>query len=306
MKPYFEQNKNQSGDKGVDRPFYVGYLSTEQEGYSIPPHWHYHVEIIYMALGCAVLTTGSQSYELKEGDMVLIHPCEVHSVTVPTHIPSLHYVVGFDPELLRPMPNLALQFGYLLPYAASLPHRNKVISTEVEGKNQIRDWIEEMHDEYRNKAHGFELAVTSMLYKLVVWMLRQGGERDGEHPTLSIEDPVKLELFRKTLVYLNENCHEQLSATDVAQISMMSYSRFAYWFKQLMQTSLTSYILFLRLRKAEQLLLNRSQSITEIALESGFNSPSYFIKHFKRAKGVSPMQYRKQMLQHTETESLKK
>ncbi|WP_197479928.1 helix-turn-helix domain-containing protein [Paenibacillus swuensis] len=90
----------------------------------------------------------------------------------------------------------------------------------------------------------------------------------------------------------------------MAQISMMSYSRCAFWFKQLMQTSLTSYILFLRLRKAEQLLISMSPSVTEIALESGFNSPSYFIKQFKRAKGISPpMQYRKQMLQHTVKES---
>jgi len=71
-----------------------------------------------------------------------------------------------------------------------------------------------------------------------------------------------------------------------------------------MQTSFSHYLLFLRIRKAEQQLLDSSKSMTQIALECGFNSPSYFIKQFKRLKGLSPMQYRNTiMLQNSVTTS---
>ena len=155
--------------------------------------------------------------------------------------------------------------------------------------------IEEMYTEYQTKAPGFELAVTANIYRLVVWLLRQQ-QNTLEAETLSVEDAGILEKFHKTLIYLNENCHEEISAAEVAKLSMMSYSRFASLFKSLMNTSLTPYVMFLRIRKAEQLLLDSSKSITEIAIETGFNSSSYFIKHFKRAKGISPRQYRKNLL----------
>ncbi|WP_430085953.1 helix-turn-helix domain-containing protein [Paenibacillus ferrarius] len=39
-----------------------------------------------------------------------------------------------------------------------------------------------------------------------------------------------------------------------------------------------------------------TKSITQIALETGFQTSSYFIKHFNRNKGVSPKRYRKERL----------
>ncbi|MHA6482437.1 helix-turn-helix domain-containing protein [Paenibacillus sp. strain BS8-2] len=41
---------------------------------------------------------------------------------------------------------------------------------------------------------------------------------------------------------------------------------------------------------------NIHKHVTHIALETGFQSPSYFIKQFKLAKGIPPKQYRKVML----------
>lgn len=294
MKPYFEQNKNQSGSQDIDRPYYVGLQATDQEGYHIPPHWHYHMEIIYMAHGSAEVRIGSTIYKAKQGDLILIQPCEVHTVSVPTHTPSLHYVIGFNPELLRPMPQLAFNIGYMLPYAASFTAGQKLVSSKLSDMEMLHILIEEMYTEYQTKAPGFELAVTSNIYKLVVWLLRQ--QQNTLEAETSVEDAGILEKFHKTLIYLNENCHEEISAAEVAKLSMMSYSRFASLFKRLMNTSLTPYVMFLRIRKAEQLLLDSSKSITEIAIETGFNSSSYFIKHFKRAKGISPRQYRKNLL----------
>lgn len=296
MKPYFEQNKNQSGIVDIDRPYYVGCQSTQLDGYYIPPHWHYHMEFIYMAYGTATVTIGCDVYQVYQGDTVLIYPCEVHSVSVAAMVPSQHYVIGFDPELLRPMPQLAFQFSYMLPYAATLTDKKHIIPSDTHSKDMLLLLIEEMHGEYVSKTPGFELAVAGAVYKLVVHLIRQHEAhlfRGAEH---AVESGRKLDSFRSMLIHLNENCHEAITAADAAKRSMMSYSRFADLFKQVMQTSFTPYLLFLRIRKAEQQLLDPSLSITQISLDTGFNSPSYFIKHFKRAKGISPMQYRKLML----------
>lgn len=54
------------------------------------------------------------------------------------------------------------------------------------------------------------------------------------------------------------------------------------------------FILNIRLKKAQMLLKQMdTKTISEIAYEVGFNSPSYFIKRFRELFGVTPAQYQK-------------
>jgi len=88
----------------------------------------------------------------------------------------------------------------------------------------MRFLIEEMYEEYMAKMEGFELSVSSDIFKLIVRLLRRNalstiGEGD-------LTDQVSsLKAFRDTLIYLNENSHLSISASDVAKRSLMSYSR---------------------------------------------------------------------------------
>ncbi|QGQ98425.1 AraC family transcriptional regulator [Paenibacillus psychroresistens] len=295
--PYFEQNKNQSGLTDIDRPFYIGSQITNDQGYHIPSHWHYHMEIIYFASGKASITNGNHIYEAEEGEFIIIHPCEVHSVTVDKNQHSHHYVIGFDPELLSPMPKLAFQLRHFSPYSASFSGLVKIIKPEQQDKSYIHGLIEEMATEYRSKLLGFELAIAAAVLKLTLWLLRHQKVFFTDSESTSFEDTSRMEAFSQLLVYLNDNCHKNITADEAARMSMMSYSRFASFFKKLMHTSFIQYTLLLKIRRAEQLLLDPAKSITQIALESGFNHSSYFIKQFKNQKGMSPHQYRKEMLQ---------
>ena len=54
------------------------------------------------------------------------------------------------------------------------------------------------------------------------------------------------------------------------------------------------FILNIRLKKAQMLLKQMdTKTVSEIAYEVGFNSPSYFIKRFRELFGVTPAQYQK-------------
>ncbi|MGB8319075.1 MAG: helix-turn-helix domain-containing protein, partial [Ignavibacteriaceae bacterium] len=50
-------------------------------------------------------------------------------------------------------------------------------------------------------------------------------------------------------------------------------------------------IRIIRLKKAADLIKNKSGNISEIAFEVGFNNPAYFSECFKRQFGISPSQY---------------
>ena len=53
------------------------------------------------------------------------------------------------------------------------------------------------------------------------------------------------------------------------------------------------YLNYYRIERACYQLLTTNHSITEIAYSSGFNDLSYFIKTFKKYKGVTPKNYLK-------------
>jgi AraC-like DNA-binding protein len=63
-----------------------------------------------------------------------------------------------------------------------------------------------------------------------------------------------------------------------------------------MRTSFTAYVCEVRLREAERLLLTTKKSVTEIAIEVGFSTASYFIDRFRVLHGVTPHQYRQDCL----------
>jgi AraC-like DNA-binding protein len=58
-------------------------------------------------------------------------------------------------------------------------------------------------------------------------------------------------------------------------------------------TSPSELIKKLRLNKAAKLIESNTGNISEIALEVGFNNPSYFTECFKKQFGVAPSQYHK-------------
>ena len=56
---------------------------------------------------------------------------------------------------------------------------------------------------------------------------------------------------------------------------------------------ISDYITHLRLEHAKQLLQDTDIPVTEIAMQSGYQNVSYFIRSFKKTYGVSPLKYRK-------------
>ncbi|MGF1636828.1 MAG: helix-turn-helix domain-containing protein [Cyclobacteriaceae bacterium] len=55
--------------------------------------------------------------------------------------------------------------------------------------------------------------------------------------------------------------------------------------------SVTKFISIVRLKRAEQLLLQDPENISEVAFQVGFKDPGYFSKCFKQHFGVSPARY---------------
>jgi AraC-like DNA-binding protein len=68
----------------------------------------------------------------------------------------------------------------------------------------------------------------------------------------------------------------------------LSYSYFSRSFKRVMGMSFKKYLNMIRVNRAEQMLITGDHSVSEVAIECGYNSISYFISVYRSLKGTTP------------------
>ena len=102
------------------------------------------------------------------------------------------------------------------------------------------------------------------------------------------------------LAHIAQYIHKHISRTiqirELADEACMSEPNFYRTFKQTFGMTPVDYINQQRMALASKLLRTTSRSLSEISVECGFNNLTYFMKMFRREIGISPSQYRRQMI----------
>lgn len=98
---------------------------------------------------------------------------------------------------------------------------------------------------------------------------------------------------RRVLEFIEVSLDQPLSLQQLASIAELSEYHFARMFKVSFGMSPHQYVTERRLNLAARLLTEKTLSLAEIALQSGFSSQSHFSKRFKDFYRVSPAAYRK-------------
>jgi AraC-like DNA-binding protein len=98
---------------------------------------------------------------------------------------------------------------------------------------------------------------------------------------------------RRVIAYMTERLDQDVSLQDLAQVVRLSRFHFCSAFR--VATGRTPHEMLTRLRidHACRLLTSSKQSISEIALSVGFQTPSAFAARFRKAVGLSPRDFRR-------------
>ena len=84
-----------------------------------------------------------------------------------------------------------------------------------------------------------------------------------------------------------------MAVEDLARFAGMSVRGFQRHFKKAFQLTPSAYLRQFRIGKVCQLLVETDETITTIALESGFSDHSHMSREFTRAMSTTPGAYRK-------------
>lgn len=96
----------------------------------------------------------------------------------------------------------------------------------------------------------------------------------------------------KVMVYIEENLDKELTMEELAKVACYSPFHFHRIFQAIADETVHQYVKRLRMQTAAGKLRYTDQSVTEIALDASFETPSAFTKAFKQFMGSSPKSYR--------------
>ena len=98
---------------------------------------------------------------------------------------------------------------------------------------------------------------------------------------------------RKVTTYMQEHLDEDIGVQELANLVQLSQFHFATAFRVATRQAPHSWLTGLRITRAKELLADPAKSVTEIALEVGYQTPSSFAAAFRKKTGVTPSEYRR-------------
>ncbi len=96
----------------------------------------------------------------------------------------------------------------------------------------------------------------------------------------------------KVLIYIEDHIEEEISIEELAKVSCHSFFHFHRIFHMVVGETVYKYVRRLRLEKAASKLRYTEHPITDIAMDTQYDTPSAFTRAFKQAIGHSPRNYR--------------
>lgn len=261
-------------------------LSDTRDGSDSSDTWHEQLEILYFIRGGAEVECGFRRFVTADLDIVIINPCEVHSVRYFSGTPQFHCFM-IDPKLYNGGENDICGIKYIGPMTKQHLHFNNLIRDNQKIKEILSCMITEIVEARR----AYEIAVKGDILRLLAELFR-----NELRAVYSEEEKLRnlrgYEQLAPALRYISEFYAEPINLRQLSGLCCMNPSYFCRRFKETVGRNAVEYINEYRMAKAEALLNTTGLSVAEIAGLVGFSDSCYFSRRFKSAKGVSPSEIR--------------
>ena len=281
---YFELKENKPhGTK--DDPFSTYHIENAGRSFQIPVHWHDEFEIIYVRSGFLTVSISGESYIGKTGEAFVVSPGNLHlmgsqsgTVDYYTFLFPLKYISFrtddmLDEKLLEP-----LNSGHLMICP-------RVNDTAKELCEQLIKIYEAKNDESVSKITT-QVRTKIILLQFILEMWKKGFVIEND---TSGRNTIEKEMVS----YIQQNFTGKISLREFGEQFHLSEKYISRYFKEHFHITLSQYVTYLRLEHAKQLLQDTDIPVTDVAMQSGYQNVSYFIRSFQKAYAVSPLKYRK-------------
>lgn len=237
-------------------------------------HAHSCAELFYITGGTGQFQIEDCFLPVIADDLVIINPHIKHTEISLGSTPLEYIVLGVE-DLELSVRNKNTERFYIMHFQ--------------EEAADMQFYLRQILQEIETKPEGYDAVCQGLLNVLLLRMLR--------HADLAAAFPPAVRKVTKESArvrrYIDAHFKERLNLDILAEVAHINKYHMVHSFTRDYGISPINYLLSLRLQESCNLLQTTDHTLGEIAQITGFSSPSYFSQSFRKAKGMSPAQYRK-------------
>lgn len=247
----------------------------------ITSHYHKIIEILVVRSGSLLCICNGRTLRAEENDILFFNPYDTHELETEDH-------ANYDGVFLDPNIFVGKNFPALDKTFLALSNNSVVIQNLISDE-RILSFLNSVlwHQDPTVEIAG----VTAIGYLLVLL-----SELISRYPVRTHSPSVSAsELCRPVLdilKHINENYYTELKVPQLAAMAGFSTAYFCRKFKQMTNDTPIEYINAVRIKNAMEYLTNTQLSVTDIAVQVGFNNIGYFNKQFRKIAGCTPSAFR--------------
>jgi YesN/AraC family two-component response regulator len=232
-------------------------------------HFHEFCEIEYVLNGSGKCTLNGQDFEMEKGMLFFMTPLDCHSVKSE----GVEIINIMFSEQLVDFSTLKPFFLYSSP---------KAIANEPQMQPFFEMLLTEITQTGDQRQYGAAL-LECLLLKLSQLFSSLGAQ--------DLSDAVS-----KMYFYALYHFQNKATLSTAAAYAGLTPSYASALFKKEMQVNYREHIDSLRFNYAKKMLICSTHSVSEICLESGFEDVPNFLRRFKMRFGMTPTQFRKELV----------
>lgn len=252
-------------------------------------HWHNYFEIEIIVNGSFTHKLNNKKYHYSRGDVCILNYFDFHTHIAESNEPILAYNINFDEYAISgEISNILLNQNQPL-----------ICHFEEDDFQRLLSNIETLIAETDSPDDQLKLPLLSASFNnVLISILRKclNNEQTGNNNHFH-------SYIHKAISIAKSHFRENIPLVDLAKMVGLTPNYLGSLFKKKFKMTYTEYIRDLRLKHAKNLLTHSDSSIEFIALNSGFQTSSYFVQCFKKRFGITPKQYQIQTNKNFKTDS---
>ncbi len=255
--------------------------------YTMPKkHFHDEYEIYYLMEGERFYFIDQDSYTVHKGNLVIVPKNQIHMSGTSS--------VAYHDRILIEVSEEPFSSFFSSMNELSLPDLFNECRGVIEFDRRSQEYVEaclsKINTEITEKKAGYRTSVMISLSMLLVYALRFR----MEHPVTGTNEASsrKQQMVHQVTDYILSNYADDLSLASVSDIFFINKCYLSRIFKESTNLTVNEYINVTRINNASRLLADSDLSISEVAEQCGYKSPTYFEKVFRSYREISPLRYR--------------
>ncbi|MBN2651607.1 MAG: helix-turn-helix transcriptional regulator, partial [Spirochaetales bacterium] len=255
-------------------------------------HMHSEIEIMYVVRGSALVTCGNSNLVAREGSVLLFNSNQAHEIDAAISGSDITTVIvqiskGFLQDYFPDMKTIFFEKNDL----SAVLNCDELVGLAEKIKDAARCYISERKL--------YEIQTIENVSKILRFVLEKVPyvQRDEDYYLAKKSNEQRMD---RIFSFIDKNYRLPIRLTEIAENEGLTISHLSYLFSNNLGVRFQDYLNDRRFEHAFRLIHNRSKSLHDVSIESGFSDPRYMKQMFEKKLNCTPQFYRQSAEQRAE------